>query len=326
MKNVKKLLYRGVALMGAVVMFITTPAFAAESHHGKGNGKHSNVSQDGISDADREYWENVEWESFDIGAYEAEANELEAMQEAEAGISLMYLEGAAGTWIQASDGRWWYKHTDGSYTTSSWEKINGKWYYFDAAGWMYTGWLNDNGTWYYLDPVSGAMQTGWILVKGRYYYCNSSGAMQTGWVYTNSKWYYCDETNGDWIDNTGTKMIQEAFKYVGGKYVYGGNSLTTGVDCSGYVQQISKIYGITTPRTSSSQYASSAKVSYSNLQPGDLVFFSSSSDSTKVTHVAFYVGRINGQDDMIVHAANSNDGIIISKMRSNIVGYGTYWR
>lgn len=314
MKNVKKLLYKVVALMGAFVMFITTPAFAAESH------------QENLTDEDREYWESVEWETFDISAYEDEVNELEIMQETETGISLMYLEGVEGTWIQASDGRWWYKHTDGSYTTSSWEKINGVWYYFDASGWMYTGWLHDNGHWYYLDSVSGAMQTGWIVVKNCYYYCDASGVMQTGWVYTNSKWYYCDERSGHWIDNTGTKMIQEAFKYVGGKYVYGGNSLTTGVDCSGYVQQISKIYGITTPRTSSSQYSSSKKVAYDDLQPGDLVFFSSSSSSSKVTHVAFYVGRINGQDDMIVHAANSKAGIILSSMCSNVVGCGTYWR
>ncbi|MDU2905774.1 MAG: SEC10/PgrA surface exclusion domain-containing protein, partial [Streptococcus mitis] len=39
-----------------------------------------------------------------------------------------------GNWIESS-GRWWYKHADGSYTTSGWEQIKGKWYYFDHAGW-----------------------------------------------------------------------------------------------------------------------------------------------------------------------------------------------
>ena len=42
----------------------------------------------------------------------------------------------ASEWKQESDGRWWYQHDDGSYTTNNWELINGKYYYFDAQGWM----------------------------------------------------------------------------------------------------------------------------------------------------------------------------------------------
>lgn len=278
----KKLLYKSFALLCAMMMFITTPVFAAETTDNTGSG---NMGQENISDEEKEYWENVEWDTFDLQEYENEVTKMENMTEVKGRISLMYLEEVGGEWIQASDGRWWYRHTDGSYTTSSWEKINGEWYYFDKSGWMVTG-----------------------------------------WVYTDSTWYYCHEENGNWIDNTGTRMIQEAFKYVGGKYVYGGNNLATGVDCSGYVQQISKICGISTPRVSKDQYTASRKISYANLQPGDLVFFSSSSSSSTVSHVAFYVGKINGQEDMIVHAANSSSGIIISSMRSNIVGCGTYWR
>ena len=44
-----------------------------------------------------------------------------------------------GKWIKASDGRWWYKHNDGTYTKNGWEYIDGKWYYFDSNGWMKTG-------------------------------------------------------------------------------------------------------------------------------------------------------------------------------------------
>lgn len=47
----------------------------------------------------------------------------------------------SGQWIQATDGRWWYKHTDGTYTKNNWEYINGNWYYFDGNGWMVTGWI-----------------------------------------------------------------------------------------------------------------------------------------------------------------------------------------
>ena len=42
----------------------------------------------------------------------------------------------ASEWKQEADGRWWYQHDDGSYTTNNWELINGKYYYFDAQGWM----------------------------------------------------------------------------------------------------------------------------------------------------------------------------------------------
>lgn len=40
---------------------------------------------------------------------------------------------SSGTWLK-SDNRWWYKHSDGSYTTNGWEKIGGTWYYFDSEG------------------------------------------------------------------------------------------------------------------------------------------------------------------------------------------------
>ncbi|CAM1662920.1 caspase family protein [Streptococcus mitis] len=93
-----------------------------------------------------------------------------------------------GSWIQ-SNGRWWYKHSDGSYTKNGWEKINETWYYFDSEGWMKTGWFNEYGNWYYLD-TSGAMKTGWCWVSGSWYYLNTSGVMQTGLQTIEGKQYY----------------------------------------------------------------------------------------------------------------------------------------
>lgn len=65
-------------------------------------------------------------------------------------------------WVQSGN-RWWYRHSDGSYTKNGWEKINGQWYYFDNAGWMVANqWVGD----YYV-TASGAMATNtWI---GNYY-------------------------------------------------------------------------------------------------------------------------------------------------------------
>ena len=86
---------------------------------------------------------------------------------------------SSGSWIKSGN-RWWYKHSDGSYTTNGWEKIGSTWYYFDSEGWMKTGWIKEYGKWYYLDD-SGAMKTGLQTIGGNEYYLSTSGAMQTGW-------------------------------------------------------------------------------------------------------------------------------------------------
>lgn len=112
-----------------------------------------------------------------------------------------------GTWIQASDGRWWYKHTDGTYTKNNWEYINGKWYFFDESGWMVTGWKKIGDKWYYLNPtktsqyVEGEMLTGWQKINGRWYYLNPTangiyveGEMLKDWQNISGKWYYLNPT------------------------------------------------------------------------------------------------------------------------------------
>ena len=97
---------------------------------------------------------------------------------------------SSGSWIK-SDSRWWYEHSDGSYTTNGWEKINGTWYYFDSKGWMKTGWIKEYGKWYFLDD-SGAMKTGWCWDSGSWYYLDTSGVMQTGLQTIEGEQYYLD--------------------------------------------------------------------------------------------------------------------------------------
>ena len=104
-----------------------------------------------------------------------------------------------GRWIR-SGSRWWFKHSDGSYTANSWEKIDGKWYRFDNSGWMQTGWVKD-GSWYYLDG-SGAMKTGWLKDNGSWYYLQDSGAMKTGWMKVAGKWYYAYSSGALAINTT----------------------------------------------------------------------------------------------------------------------------
>ena len=105
-----------------------------------------------------------------------------------------------GSWIQ-SNGRWWFKHNDGSYTSNGWEKINRTWYRFDNSGWMQTGWVKD-GSWYYLDG-SGAMKTGWLKDNGSWYYLDSSGAMKTSqWFQVSGKYYYVNASGELAVDTT----------------------------------------------------------------------------------------------------------------------------
>lgn len=61
-----------------------------------------------------------------------------------------------GEWRLVGD-KWWYEHSDGTYTTGNWEEIKGEWYFFDEEGYMKTGWIEWNGTRYYCDARSGKM-------------------------------------------------------------------------------------------------------------------------------------------------------------------------
>ncbi len=115
---------------------------------------------------------------------------------------------SSGSWIK-SGSRWWYKHSDGSYTRNGWEKINETWYYFDSEGWMKTGWIKEYGNWYYLDD-SGAMKTGWCWISGSWYYLNTSGVMQTGWCWVSGSWYYLN-TSG---------VMQTGLQTIGGNEYY----------------------------------------------------------------------------------------------------------
>ena len=106
-----------------------------------------------------------------------------------------------------------------------------------------------------------------------------------------------------------SEIINYAQKFVGNRYVWGGESLTRGADCSGFTQAVYGDFGYSIPRTSREQAAGAGRqVSESDMLPGDLVFYTNSSGV--VNHVAMYIG--NG---MIVHAANSRQGIIRSNVK-----------
>lgn len=106
------------------------------------------------------------------------------------------------------------------------------------------------------------------------------------------------------VTATRTAIVAYAKQFLGNKYVYGGTSLTTGADCSGFTQAIFAHFGITTGRTSRDQAQNVKTIPISSIQPGDLLFYGSGSN---ITHVAIYIG-----DGKVIHSSNPRTGVIIS--------------
>ena len=105
------------------------------------------------------------------------------------------------------------------------------------------------------------------------------------------------------------KIVATAKKYICVPYVWGGES-PSGFDCSGFVQYVFKVHGISLNRTTETQYKHGSYVSKSNLKPGDLVFFQNTYRAG-ISHVGIYVG--NGQ---FIHASSSK-GVTISNLSSS---------
>ncbi len=98
----------------------------------------------------------------------------------------------------------------------------------------------------------------------------------------------------------GQAIADYACQFVGNPYVWGGNSLTNGTDCSGFVHLVYAAFGYSVPRSSASMPgAGYMSVSYTDMQPGDIICYSG--------HCGLYIG--GGQ---MVHASNETVGIIIS--------------
>lgn len=109
---------------------------------------------------------------------------------------------------------------------------------------------------------------------------------------------------GEGVSDVRVDLVQYALQFVGNRYVWGGTSLTKGVDCSGFTMKIYEKYGVYLPHSSRSQPSYGTKIKASQAQPGDLFFYG---NGKRINHVAIYIG--NGQ---IVHASNKRDGIKIS--------------
>lgn len=102
------------------------------------------------------------------------------------------------------------------------------------------------------------------------------------------------------------QVINYAMQFVGGPYVYGGNSLTNGTDCSGFTKLVYANYGVYLPRSAPEQARVGTHIDLDNIMPGDIVV---SGYDGVVCHAAIYIG-----DEKLVHALNSNVGIVVTSL------------
>jgi cell wall-associated NlpC family hydrolase len=107
------------------------------------------------------------------------------------------------------------------------------------------------------------------------------------------------------------QLTQSALRFLGTPYVFGGTS-TSGFDCSGYVQHVFGMLGISIPRTADAQYDAGHVIPGGRvgMRQGDLVFFQTYEPG--VSHVGIYLGG-----GKFVHA--SSHGVMVSKLSDS------YW-
>ena len=116
------------------------------------------------------------------------------------------------------------------------------------------------------------------------------------------------------------RLVEYALTFEGYRYIYGGTT-PSGFDCSGFAMYVYKHFDYSITRTATSQYRKYKstfvyKLGIDEIKPGDLVFFYYSSSYDSVEHVGIYIG-----DGKFIHAANSNQGVIISNLYT-----GSYYR
>ena len=103
-------------------------------------------------------------------------------------------------------------------------------------------------------------------------------------------------------------LTRDALRFLGTPYVFGGTS-TSGFDCSGYVQHVFAMLGISIPRTADAQYYAGSRIK-GGMKAGDLVFFQTYEPGP--SHVGIYLG-----DGKFVHA--SSHGVMVSNLSDS------YW-
>ncbi len=116
------------------------------------------------------------------------------------------------------------------------------------------------------------------------------------------------------------QIVKTALNYEGKPYVWGGTSLETGTDCSGFTMLICNKFGASFWHSAQGQYNDCKHITKQELQPGDLVFYKGASTDNSIGHVALYIGN-----DQVIHALNRKSGVVITSYDYGTpIGYGSF--
>lgn len=138
----------------------------------------------------------------------------------------------------------------------------------------------------------------------------------TGWVYGTYVSVGSTLASRGETSNTNSskraQIISYAKELLGVRYVYGG-STPSGFDCSGFVWYVFNHFGIKLNRVAADQAKQGTKISRSELQLGDLVFFDTNGGKDYINHVGIYIG--NGS---FIHASSGSKAkkVVISELNS----------
>jgi len=110
---------------------------------------------------------------------------------------------------------------------------------------------------------------------------------------------------------SGQDIVKYAEQFIGTPYVWGGNSLQSGVDCSGLVQQVYKNFGLNVPRVTYDQIGQGKAVGMKDLAPGDMIFFDTDHGTGGPDHVGIYIGG-----GKFIHAPRPGKGVEIADLKS----------
>ena len=149
--------------------------------------------------------------------------------------------------------------------------------------------LGRNGSWLYVE-YNG--KKGFSSKS----YWNVSTTLFNSLPYVSSSASAINTSGTESTSTIGSRVVAEAKKLLGAKYIYGGDSWSDGgFDCSGLTQYVYGKVGISIPRTVTTQYAGiSRKISASNRKPGDIIIMT---DGYSMSHAGIYIG-----DNKMIHA------------------------
>lgn len=189
--------------------------------------------------------------------------------------------------------------------------------YINSLNYYYEVEATDNDNYYYEEDYDDSSDD--------YYYDDST-----------QEYYYEDESSYNYEDEApvestptptvtsnssgGQYLSDYAKQFIGNPYVWGGSSLQTGADCSGFTMAVLGANGIAVNgRTAADQAAGGTKVSLSEAQAGDLIYYDNGSG---VYHIAIYNG-----DGTVTHSSNSTTGVTVSDINysGNAAGAVRYW-